>query len=278
MSSQAQTQQLSCSLDELKAGIKLKAGHAVVFVVSDGAGTRLPQAADQEDDGDSAAAEQRDQAASPESTPSITVTLELSGDAAGDPHGAPAQDALTLRWKVSGAASASLAAQTKPGNPVVRGVTEDGGRIRLAIDPQNALPNRLTMEDGDDELVWEFELSPPLRDEDAAKPDAAGDSAQVSFAALLQHGIDLTVDGDGNGAGTLVIDPGPDCSIVLQLTAQPKETGKEPVVKELPVAVTNFDIVLMLDDQTAAPPGRQCTFSMEQLAGAGDAEVSSAAA
>ena len=299
MPSQAQTQEVSCSLDELKAGIKLKAGHAVVFVVSDGAGTRLPQAAGDEttpDDieqpaagsasgdgeeaaaGDSAGAGQPAQAAQPESTPSVSVTLELSGDAASDPRGAPAQEALTLKWKVSGAASASLAAQTKPGDPVLRGVTEDGGRIRLAIDPQNALPNMLTMEDGDDELVWEFELSPPPRDENAAKPDAAGDSAQVSFAALLRHGIDLTVDGDGNGAGTLVIDPGPDCSIVLQLTAQPKDTGKEPVLKELSVAVSNFDIILMLDDQTAAPPGRQCTFSTQQLAGAGEADGASAAA
>jgi hypothetical protein len=52
MADRKQTQEVPCSLDELKAGIKLKAGHAVVLVVGGVTGTSLRKPAGDDDAAD----------------------------------------------------------------------------------------------------------------------------------------------------------------------------------------------------------------------------------
>jgi len=292
-----QTQELDCSFDELKSGIKLRAGHAVVFVVGGVTGTSLRGGAAEDGDEDDAdqepsegdgpevenepaaedAAEPSDDPVSsaapeePESDPSTasspeapastqtgaaSATLRLA-DADGSEVSWTAGAPLTVHWKVTGAASARLAADLLPGSLTWEGTIGDDGEVVLDVAIEKSVAAKLTMVDDDGtEVEWEFHLDVP------EKPESPGatDAAPSTFESLLSADLTLGLDDSGDGEGDLALDPGPGQSATFTLTATPKDQQQGTQSAQVTAKVAqNLALLLTLaDGVTPAPAGKTC--------------------
>ena len=193
--------------------------------------------------------------------PEAAATLELvdgEESAAGEP--------LELHWSATGAVSAKLTATPEPIEVVSEGDTEEEGRLRLSVDPHSALPAKLEMFDGDEEVgTCEFDLDVPQGIEDAPEPALQGDPPTVAFASLVGRELELPLDDAGNGEGTIMLDPGPGAPAKLSLRVQP--VAGEETTAEASAKVANFDVKLLLDDGTPAPAHMHCKLTLGLLAG-----------
>jgi hypothetical protein len=94
-------------------------------------------------------------------------------------------------------------------------------------------------------------------------PETKGTAAHVSDDQLLTSGLDLSLDAEGSGSGTVVVDPGPTGATEYTLNVEPADETSEAASAKATAYVANFNVQVRLPDGSDFARNKACVLEIE---------------